>query len=532
MLHKKLVSLRIYLYGSLRVESAEGDDHTPNAEKTRALVALLATSPKGERSRQWLQAKLWSDRAPEQAAASLRQALVQLRRALGDAKDVLIADRRRVTLDLSRIDLAAPSDGQEFLEGIDARDSEFESWLTAERVRRCSDAPVPTRSACGVIGGTSVDGWTVAIDANGEGAAANWLACLVGDAIARHVRDFFSARVLMGNTATNPNLWVVKIRSFQADDACLGLRASLEHPASGQHIWAEHRHLVLKGAPPIEHPDVLRLVNELVEALGDTLILIGDGGPDDPDRLCRGAIRALFSMDPRSVSKADEMFAKACEMRERGLYLAWRAQIRAIQHVERHRVDAEHLREEGAYFCARALEAEPNNSMVLATVANTCGHLLGEQDRSLALAKRSVLLNRANPMAWWALSSANVYSGDIQESYAVARNARQLALLSPHRFWWDNQLFGAAVVLGRIGEAQRLAEVARAQNPRFRPPLRYLVAFYANTGREEDALDVAETLSSLEPDFSVDRLVMDRSYPASLLHRAPGLDLDQVNALA
>ena len=63
---------------------------------------MLALSPDGKRARSWLQDKLWSARAPEQGAASLRQSLHELRLALGDDRDLVVADKFNVSLDRTR----------------------------------------------------------------------------------------------------------------------------------------------------------------------------------------------------------------------------------------------------------------------------------------------------------------------------------------------------------------------------------------------------------------------------------------------
>lgn len=529
--------LRIRLFGGFRVFDNEGIDLTPTSQKAQALIALLATAPDGARSRQWIQSKLWSDRASKQASGSLRQSLTQIRTALGPQKDFLQSDRHRVWLNLQFVQIESPS-GQEFLEGIDARDSEFEDWLRQERAGEL-DVPRQEASLYSVAATPAqvrARPWTIAIVPTSRGGeTVEWFLRLFSDATGLHIREFFSARVIHGEPERlDANTWRVSLEAIDCDSDTMGLRISLEKPLAQSQIWSANRHIKLKGGPPIESPDCLRALNELVEAIGDALVQ-GETSAldeDDPDWLCRMAIRGLFSMRKDGVAEADRMLARAFEVQPRGLYLAWRAQIKAIQRVERHGEDTRGYIEAGDAFCERALELEPNNSMVLATVANTSGHLLGNKLRSLSLAKRSVLLNPSNPMAWWSLASANVYSGDAKSSYMNATMARRLAFLSPHRFWWDNQLFGAALVLGRIDEAHGLAESAYSQNPIFRPSLRYLIAFYANAGRDEEALLAAKALSELEPDFSIERLVKDREYPASLLHRAPGLDLDKVGALA
>lgn len=253
--------------------------------------------------------------------------------------------------------------------------------------------------------------------------------------------------------------------------------------------------------------------------------------PDDPDQLCRAAVRAMFSMQRHKLIEADSMLARAFDLAPRGTYLAWRAQIKAIQKVEKHASDHQALREEARQLIAQAIELEPNNSVVLAALANTHGQLLAEDARSLVLAERSVRLNPANPMAWWALSSASVYTSRPERAYDCAVRGRRLSALSPHRFWWNNQQFGASLVLGRLEEALHFCELAHAENPGFRPPLRYLIGLYAHNKRFDEAMDASLRLKDIEPDFEVVQLLKDKSYPASLLHRAPGLDIDQVRAV-
>lgn len=137
----------LYLLGPFLLETAEGEDLTPKAQKSRALLSMLAVSPRGSRSRAWLRDKLWSDRYEHRAAASLRQALLDIRKTLGPYADsLLLTDKHTIGLDLRniRVDaLECPPDmdkaekkrlcAEHFLEGMDIRDPEFEEWLTVER---------------------------------------------------------------------------------------------------------------------------------------------------------------------------------------------------------------------------------------------------------------------------------------------------------------------------------------------------------------------------------------------------------------
>ena len=132
----------IRMIGVFEVRDEAGQDRTPRGAKARALLALLARTPGHRRPRRWLEARLWSDRGQEQASGSLRQALTELRKALGPLADRLASDRDCVALAGFGTDLAdtavarrALAQGREFLEGIDILDPGFNLWLAEERQR-------------------------------------------------------------------------------------------------------------------------------------------------------------------------------------------------------------------------------------------------------------------------------------------------------------------------------------------------------------------------------------------------------------
>lgn len=143
----------LQLLGSFRLEDCDGQRVEISSKRGQALLAMLASAGSGERTRTWLQDRLWGSRGTEQAQASLRRELSNLRKAICSNGDLLLSDYNRVWLDLTkvRIDLreldSAPVG--EFLEGLDIAGEEgFEDWLREER-RRIADrqnaavAPVP-----------------------------------------------------------------------------------------------------------------------------------------------------------------------------------------------------------------------------------------------------------------------------------------------------------------------------------------------------------------------------------------------------
>src|SRR5262245_66466893 len=97
--------LRLRLLGGFELTSGSGRDVPLPGRKIRALMACLALSPGKPWPREKLMALLWSDRGEEQARASLRQALAELRRALGEPSplrtghDAVSLDPAKITVD-------------------------------------------------------------------------------------------------------------------------------------------------------------------------------------------------------------------------------------------------------------------------------------------------------------------------------------------------------------------------------------------------------------------------------------------------
>jgi DNA-binding SARP family transcriptional activator len=150
-----MAHLELTLLGSFHARVAGGSPLDIANRKTRALLAYLALPPGRRHTRHGLVSLLWSDRGEKQAQASLRQALVELNRALESAGTApLLKDRDTLALDCDSVQvdaavfeqLTAKTDIEELeraatlyagdlLQGFDVRDSAFEEWLLFERQR-------------------------------------------------------------------------------------------------------------------------------------------------------------------------------------------------------------------------------------------------------------------------------------------------------------------------------------------------------------------------------------------------------------
>ena len=527
--------LAVVLSGPFRLVGPDGRERVLKSAKAQGVIALLATAPGMRRSRVWLQDKLWSDRGRAQGAGSLRQALCDIRHALGNCAPALVSDRMTVSLDASQVHVIGPPEAPgEFLEGIDVRDPEFEDWL---REQRCAaeaaggmwpEADIPAGISAGRASGATVRRPVVAFHCAGPpGSPSRLFEDLFVDVVSRSLSEALSVTVVAAVQSTGPGPRLdVMLQAYDCTAGEIGMRVRLVECDGNLIHWSGKKSVRVRGGPPVEEADILALGNQLIDALADALWRRASDRPGQRDAniLGRLAIRKIFSMDDEALVEADGLLHQASDQDPCAVWLAWRAQLRVIRLVERHGAEEGLLRAEASGFVSRALELEPSNSVVLAGAANA--RLVLEDDLVACheLALRSVELNPANPLAWDALSNAKLYRGEAEASHLLAVKAQRLGSAAPHRFWWDMGRCLSAALTGRADEALKMAEQASALAPSFRPPLRYLTGLYARAERFEDARRTAEKLARIEPDFSTERLANDPTYPASVLRRAGLLD--------
>jgi len=534
----KDAKLRLFLYGRFRMETADRSDRAPKSAKSQTLIALLATSDTGGRGRLWLQKRLWPKKEADKASTSLRQALSEIRRALGDDRDLLDSDRRSVTLDLERIELVPAVPGAEFLEGIQLLDGDHSvsEWLEHHRAPK---APPVTPQATIVtdpylrqnVPSRPVVLFQTQSDKNSD---LGLIEDIFVDSVARSMRETLSAEIRVEGVSADPNAFRVDVQAYRGEGATVGIRSRVRHGAPDLLVWSGMTSTQLHGAPPVEDLQIVSLGNQLIDALAEAMTANIRETKDirDANLLTRLAVRRIFTLKPENLLEADNMLATAEGLGAGALSSAWRAQLRVIQHVELHEGRSENLADEARKLALNAMEREPMNSMVLAACANMRLVLDEDINACLELARRSVRINPANPLAWDSLADAKLYAGDIGEAYALARRAQKISSGSPFGHWQDFGRCLTAALTGRRAEALRMAETAHALSPEFRPPLRYLTALYAADERYEDAQRTAERLKKLEPDFSFERMANDDSYPISPLRWGGLLDSGKVIALS
>ena len=524
--------LRITLRGQFRIETPDGVELTPVGAKAQGLLALLATDRHLRRGRVWLIDKLWSDRAQPQGQASLRQALVEIRKALGPWAGAFITDRRAVALDPDMVTVdagpTAEPGGGTFLEGIDIRDQEFEDWL--RQMRASVEDPATQAGQGGRLMGLPPTQPSprpqLVLEAHSHpGDSARDTEDWFIDVLFRTLGEQFTYDIhfQMPQQAPPGGLVLMKVQSFAQGPLAGSMRVVVVEMPAGRTLWTE---TLRPGGGEAGTVALYALSHRALRAVSDGLSQASGPHPGDADanHLAAMALQNMFSMRGEALEKADRQLVAALALEERGVFHAWRAQLAAIRHIEQTGRDRGELDALSHAACARALELESQNSSVLSGVANARLVLEGDGIAAGNLAQAGVDANPANPLAWWALANARLYSGQAEDAWEAAVMSQRLAAKSNFRFWTDFQVSLVAAVTGRHREAIDFGELSGALAPNFRPPMRYLTALYAAQGDRENATRAARQLAQREPGFTLAKLMDDPAYPVSMMRQAGLLD--------
>ena len=497
------VGLTVRLLGRFNVRDTGGRDCTPRSAKARGVLALLCQAPGHARPRRWLQAHLWSDRGPNQASGSLRQALLEIRRALGPVACLLRADRDEVALLATTTDLetdpkalaAIASDDQKFLRGLDPRDTAFSAWLAAERgrLRGLSARPLlgpsmslPVHLRLGLLPG-------------GVGGLA---AQALADTIGKLLSESAQVEIFEYPRSAESLGLVLALESVNAPGV-VHIRAAVSVAVSGQVLWSGTTSVRLSDPDAIGSGlSFARFAFQAAEAAQAALPLLR--GPEDPrgsaDVLIAEAIGDLFSFVPDRLLQADTRLALASNLRASPRSFAWRAFLRQVMALEGIGKDTVTLAQEGAEFAFRALELGSGNPLVLALVSQVHGAFDSNAETAAILARDALALSPCNAHAHAAQAGALLRGGRLGAARLAAARGADIAAGSLRAHWWDHIVGKTALAVGDLPAAISAYEAAHARAPAFRAPLRQLVILYDQVGDKSRYLRALGALRRIEPD--------------------------------
>ncbi|TDW32386.1 hypothetical protein EV128_107255 [Rhizobium azibense] len=563
-MNKEQNPFRMFLLGPFALVDAEGRSVTPKSKKAQALLAMLALSARGSRSRIWLRDKLWSDRSDDQAAASLRQALLDINKTLGAARDLLIADKNTVWLDMDRLVLdtdlvvrtkrSADQITDELLEGIDIRDPEFEDWLTLERQNWYSRLNVgqvhdvfeprqqPSRDiakhsallpltgapdmprrgkSVEIAGGNpyrrTADGdwqWIMVLQppivvGAGEGGQIaatrfqNLIAKAIIDGLAIGVSDLSFTLPDIEESEQQISLPICLQLRLTFDGDMVMIELVMKHLINNRIYWLGSQAINRMQFERGEFGTAAALISQAVDQLAYFQETQANDSRLSQDGLLIDAVNAIFRLSRGDLDNAERRLEEQIQYQPRSSTFAWLSFIRTFQVGQRFNALDAHLIEEAQAYARKALELDPQNSVSLALVGHVHSFLFCEYDYAANLFEKSIRLNPALPLSWDLYAMLHCYAGQPDKAVAMARWVQELGVYSPHKYYFDTTKCIAAALAGDHAAAIAAGEEALRARPNFNSLLRYLASSHAHFDDLNGARHYLQRLEAVEGSFSI-----------------------------
>jgi tetratricopeptide (TPR) repeat protein len=520
---------RLELLGAFRLTDPSGERIPIISKRAKALLAALATARNGERSRSWLQDRLWGSRGQLQAQASLRREMSNLRPLVNVTREPILCARHDVVnLALDRVEVdvrdeaTAAASSAEFLEGIDLKGEEgFEDWLRQMRQRIEGErqrASNKGQSADGGSSSTRTDAFegkpSIAVVGMVDGMGPD-RAALIASTVEMLVERISRVRwltVIAAPAAASfgggpdirslgASLGASYLLHAQLAPGGSEMRLGLSEGASGRLIWSR-RYLIESALDrgPVE------LVGETVAAttarieVEQQLRVLGRDiqqlTPDERVWRARWHTRRLTREDADIAERlladaAAEKGSDAAIVIEQGFLAAWR--------IWASRGGTE---EKKAFrqLATRARHTDPYD----ARAYHLCGVAemwLGRHEAARAMFVEALKLNPSLSGTYGQLGSCHSLAGDPAAAIAPLETALRLNPLSDESFHQWGELALARFMLGRHREAIDDADRSLALRPAYFYAHAIKIAAFVELGDSEGEQRAWEAFAAAKPEF-------------------------------
>lgn len=525
------------LLGCFDVVTLDGKSALPSGRKERALIACLLLSPGYRRTRRSLQALLWSDRAPPQAAASLRQALSVLRRRLNINSELVCANSEFVWLTAGIIRCDVDSDfhvtsstsqhlvGVELLDGMDVRDAAFDDWLRDIRTNFRSRNQ-HSRLTTGFVDPTLNFNQAMVEQTR---AQIQLVLCSISDRHRAKANFFYKSL-----TSTLDEIGILAITVVRGhDDQPMFVENCSERDI---YIRVEalsdvddlvllisimrtvDRHLNHQFVVSVPSGSENTSFSELIMRTCTALIIDLDeaSGKLDPKDSARidtaRVLRGLLNVGSVDFETMENDIESAIIRNPSGINHALRGAVTLLKYGERLRGDTKNLEDMIGQDMRAAHQLAASNGLVHALAGHALGFYSRNFSSALDLTRSAVTLSPHNALCWALYATSLIYANRPQEALAAALNALRIGHASFARPFLEAVCCMASAISGNFDLAIRHGEFSRMYSPNFRPTLNFLMTSYAMTGQQEKANELGRKSIELDPTFSIST-ILSPDYP-------------------
>jgi len=529
----------VSLLGPFELTTPDGGRIEISSKKGTAVIAMLAMSRDGERTRGWLQDRLWGSRGHAEAAGSLRRELSNLRKLLNvGGVELLASDRDRVRLRLDRLAVDAldpavdPKIAGEFLEGLDIPgEAGFREWLREQRaaLTRSPRAPSPAAPLPGLLPSHILDTSRPPVGFTGNQAIAVLpFTNVTGDETLDYLAEGISEELIVGLSRIRWLPVIARSSSFSYADTIdrkvigqrlgahylieghlyrayesFGVSASLSEAATGYAIWSRRftlqspalrdeleqfvNELVAQLETRIEHAEQIRIRNKRQDALGvSDLIWRGRWHLNRLTRADSEMAQKLFAealaLDPSSPEALIQTTAA----------LAW--SIWAGRQPQEQILRVRKLAQQ-----ASLADPDDGRGFMLAGIAEMW---LRHPQEAKNLLQHAIALNPSLALAHAQLGGCYNLAGEPAKAIDHLKASLRLSSNDPNIFYALGELALAYTMLGRWDEAAEHASLSLARRPAYWYAHVIRINALARSGNLTAARVATDELLAVKPNFS------------------------------
>ena len=528
------VSLKVDLFASEAIE-VNGEPLSLRGKKARVILAMLITAKDFRRPRSWLISKLWSDRAPEQAYMSLRQALSEIRRALGEYKSVLQADHQHVWLLADQLQsdyLCAiqsqniQTDYHEILPSIQLQDVPYKLWKSAlERAISGASTPVYQNSTRATHP-QEKGGVTLLLCAQNPSSLLErtYLQRVAGQVLDQiGGQSFYEIDKALGTGEIT-----LEIGTFDFGyGPCLELLAT--ETQSGQVLsqysvpvdTAVQTQMQIGRVPEgmLAHLDTF--ASDVIASL--STLKTAKQPQQEAYRLYFEAVRLIFTFRKPDQEIAERYLMQAYDLAASPGCHAWMAFAKAVEVLE-HFANEQAILEAAKFHARKCVELAPKSVFSLSIASLVLSLLDIDFDEAADLANEAIQRAPFSPLAHQAVATAYLSKGDVCKCVQHSTMTIKLSGHSPLKPFWHLHNGLANLAAGNYRQALASAKISARYAPNLRGTQRLLFGLHLLNQNSAGARSAFHMLKYLEPNFSLDRLVNDEQYPITTLRSVTQLD--------
>ncbi|MCA1493418.1 hypothetical protein I6F11_21095 [Ensifer sp. NBAIM29] len=535
---------KLHLLGAFALKTADDRDCTPKNKKAQAILAMLALSPRGARTRAWLRNKLWSDSDEHHSSSSLRQTLFELKRALRDAAvDFLEFDRQAVSVRFDRvwIDVRALTDNPgrlaekpnadalnyDLLEGMDINDEEFEDWLLMERsawqkklenfASRIGSPPLNNNSQGHAPAVPSkkmqIEIGLLPSIVHGQNCGIQTLGDFITESIVTSLAEFQNLKLLdfrmdFGATALIDQRsqadFLVRTRVLGvADSVTLTFLVysadtlSLLMSQSAQFRVQEIEHDDMATINHFIGQNIDQLAKTVERYSGRVTAFRNDG----QTLVGYSILSGMFNLDDQKYRDSVNLLERLSADNGNSLFkalLAYSASFALGENLGR--IDQASL-EMVEKLASDTLQANPFNSIALACLGHVHGYVFNRHEFAADLFNRAVRLNPMQAFVWDHLALHKLYTGDLEGAQTASERAVYLGTYSPINYTYETTSCMISTLSGDHRRAVHLGFRALAKQPNFNAAIRYSLVSCGHLGAQSQAQDLLNRMVQADPDF-------------------------------